>query len=107
MDPLDEQLVKEARLRGVAVRILLEGDKLDDIHRQRLAEYQNAGIAVRHLPSLPMKLAVFDRKRGMVALLDPLVTKPTWTAVLFDHPGMAEAMHGLFEDCWRRAQELG
>ncbi|MBL8294632.1 MAG: TrmB family transcriptional regulator, partial [Bryobacterales bacterium] len=49
----------------------------------------------------------FDRKRGMVALLDPLVTKPTWTAVLFDHPGMAEAMHGLFEDCWRRAQELG
>jgi len=107
VDPLDEQLVKEARLRGVAVRILLEGDKLDDIHRQRLAEYQNAGIAVRHLPSLPMKLAVFDRKRGMVALLDPLVTKPTWTAVLFDHPGMAEAMHGLFEDCWRRAQELG
>jgi hypothetical protein len=39
----------------------------------------------------------------MIALLDPLVTKPTWTAVQFDHPGMGEAMKGLFEEYWRRA----
>lgn len=106
VDPLDEQLVKDARLRGVNVRILLEGDNLDSTHRQRLVEYQAAGIEVRQIASLPMKLAVFDGRRGLIALLDPLVTKPAWTAVLFEHPGMAEAMKGLFEDYWRRASNL-
>jgi sugar-specific transcriptional regulator TrmB len=106
VDPLDEQLVKDARLRGVSCRLLLEGGRLDDAHRQRLADYQAAGIEVRQIDSLPMKLALFDGTRGMIALLDPLVTKPTWTAVLFDHPGMSEAMKGLFEDYWRRAGQF-
>jgi sugar-specific transcriptional regulator TrmB len=106
VDPLDEQLVKEARVRGVSCRLLLEGGRLDEAHRQRLADYQTAGIEVRQTDSLPMKLALFDATRGMIALLDPLVTKPTWTAVLFDHPGMSQAMKGLFEEYWRRAGEF-
>jgi hypothetical protein len=59
-------------------------------------------VAVREGKALPMKLALFDGLRGLVALLDPVVTKPTWTAVVFEHPGMGEAMKGLFEDYWRR-----
>lgn len=106
VDPLDEQLVKDARLRGVNCRILLEHERLDNEHRARLREYQVAGVEVRQIVSLPMKLALFDGRRGMIALLDPLVTKPTWTAVLFEHPGMSEAMLGLFEDYWRRATVL-
>jgi len=39
----------------------------------------------------------------MVALLDPVITKPSWTALMFDHPGFAEAMRGLFEGYWSRA----
>ena len=106
VDPLDEKLVKEARLRGVVCRILLEASSLDDDARQRLADYQSAGVEVRGTAHLPMKLALFDGRQGMIALLDPLVTKPTWTAVTFDHPGMSEAMQGLFEDYWGRAQNL-
>jgi hypothetical protein len=49
-----------------------------------------------------MKLAVFDGRRGMIALLDPVLTRPAWTAVVFDHDGMGEAMAGLFEDHWKR-----
>jgi hypothetical protein len=26
--------------------------------------------------------------------------------VLFEHPGMAEAMRGLFEEYWRRSERL-
>src|SRR5436190_1062199 len=44
--------------------------------------------------------------RGMVALLDPVLTRPAWTAVVFDHDGMGQAMQGLFEDHWRRGSEL-
>lgn len=105
VDPLDERSVRQARQRGVVCRILLEGTTIADDVSNRLAEYSAVGIEVRCADSLPMKLALFDGKRGMIALLDPLVTKPTWTAVTFDHPGMSEAMHGLFEDYWNRAHK--
>ncbi|MBK5290692.1 MAG: TrmB family transcriptional regulator [Acidobacteriia bacterium] len=106
VDPLDEQSVKDARARGVRCRLLLEGARLDEAHRQRLTDYQAAGVEVRQISSLPMKLALFDGQYGMIALLDPLVTKPTWTAVMFDHPGMGEAMKGLFDAYWSRAQDF-
>jgi len=102
VDPLDEQLVKKARGRGVACRLLIESGTLDGPHRQRLEEYALAGVEIGQTNSLPMKLAVFDGSRGLVALLDPVVTRPTWTAVVFEHGGMGEAMKGLFENYWRR-----
>ena len=106
VDPLDEKLVKQARLSGVACRLLLEAGTLDDAHRQRLQEYAGAGVEVRQADSLPMKLAIFDGRQGMIALLDPVITTPSWTAVVFDHAGMGEAMTGLFEDCWRNGLAL-
>ncbi|MCS7316074.1 MAG: helix-turn-helix domain-containing protein [Bryobacterales bacterium] len=106
VDPLDEQLVKQAARRGVLCRLLIQTGTLDEAHRKRLEEYREAGIEVRQAPALPMKLAVFDGERGLVALLDPVVTWPAWTAVVFDHPAMGEAMRGLFEDRWHRAEKL-
>ncbi|MEZ5403050.1 MAG: helix-turn-helix domain-containing protein [Bryobacteraceae bacterium] len=103
VDPAEDQLVREARDRGVTCRLLFETSPGDPAHEERLTAYSAAGVEIRRLDRLPMKLAVFDGSRGMVALLDPLVTKPTWTAVVFDHPGMGEAMRGLFEEYWRRA----
>jgi len=101
VDPLDEQLVKKARLRGVACRLLIESGTLDRVHRQRLEEYAAAGVEVGQSDSLPMKLAVFDGSRGLLALLDPVITRPTWTAVVFEHGGMGQAMKGLFDTYWR------
>ena len=106
VDPLDEQLVKKARARGVACRLLVEAGSLDDEHRLRLEEYMAAGVEIRLADSLPMKLALFDNHQGLIALLDPVITKPTWTSVVFDHAGLGEAMRGLFEGHWRRASEM-
>src|SRR5438552_6475457 len=72
VDPLDEKLVKQARDTGVECRLLLESDKLDDGHRQKLGEYSAAGVEVRQATSLPMKLALFDGRQGLIALLDPV-----------------------------------
>jgi HTH-type transcriptional regulator, sugar sensing transcriptional regulator len=105
VDPLEEQLVKQARLRGVSCRLLLEAGTVDEAHRHQLQEYDSAGVEVREAASLPMKLALFDGRQGMIALLDPVITKPTWTAVIFDHEGLGEAMRGLFEDHWQRNQK--
>jgi hypothetical protein len=49
-------------------------------------------------------MALFDCNRGMIALLDPVITRPAWTSVVFDHAGLGEAMKHLFEDRWTRAQ---
>lgn len=105
VDPLDEQLVKQARLRGVTCRLLYESGSIDETHQMRMTEFRTAGVEVFSTPSLPLKLAVFDGRQGMVALLDPVITKPSWTALMFDHPGFAEAMKGLFEGYWLRAVE--
>jgi HTH-type transcriptional regulator, sugar sensing transcriptional regulator len=104
VDPLDEQLVQQARARNVRCRILLEGDVLDSAHQARMRDYLAMGIEVRHLPSLPMKLALFDSTQGMVALLDPVITRPSWTAVVFDHGGFSQAMQFLFAEYWRKAE---
>lgn len=106
VDPLDEKLVKQAGSGGIACRLLLEASSLDSEHRQQLAEYVTSGVQVRIADSLPMKLAVFDGQHGMLALLDPVITRPTWTAVVFHHEGMGEAMKGLFEERWRRGTDL-
>ena len=102
VDPLDEQLVMEAAARAVRCRLLIEAAPMDDEHRQRLNDYRNSGVEIRFLDRLPLKLALFDVKSGLVALLDPVLTRPSWTAVVFEHDGFAEAMSGLFESYWCR-----
>jgi sugar-specific transcriptional regulator TrmB len=103
VDPLDAEQVMQARERGVGCRLLVEQGTLDANHEKFLSEYRAAGVEVRQIEKVPMKMALFDVRQGLIALLDPVITKPTWTSVIFDHAGMAEAMKGLFEDYWRRA----
>lgn len=106
VDPLDEMLVRQARAKGVCCRLLIEAGTLDAHHRQRLIEYAAAGVEIRQASSLPLKLALFDGRAGLIALLDPVISRPTWTAVVFDHPGFGEAMKHLFEDRWERASRF-
>jgi len=105
VDPLDEELVKRTRARGVRCRLLLEAGSIDEVHRQGLEEYQAAGVEIRTAVALPLKLALFDCRQGMIALLDPVITRPAWTSVVFEHAGLAEAMGGLFDDHWARAAD--
>ena len=105
VDPLDEQLVKETAARGVSCRLLIEAGPIDHEHQGRLDDYREHGVEIRFLERLPLKLALFDSRLGLVALLDPVLTRPSWTAVVFDHVGFAEAMAGLFESYWARAQK--
>ena len=106
VDPLDELLVKEAAERQVDCRLLIEAGPLDGVHQTRLMDYGEDGIQVRFLHRLPLKLALFDGRCGLVALLDPVVTRPSWTAVIFEHAGFAEAMAGLFESYWCRGSKV-
>lgn len=103
VDPLDERMVKDASKRGISCRLLIEAGPMDSEHHERLSEYRSHGVDIRFADRLPLKLALFDRRRGLVALLDPVLTRPSWTSVIFDHEGLSEAMSGLFETYWTRA----
>ncbi len=103
VDPLDVEEILQARLRGVQCRLIVERGTLDAAHQRFLAEYENAGVQTRQIDKVPMKMTVMDGRCGLLALVDPVTTKPAWTAVVFEHEGMAEAMKSLFEDYWRRA----
>ena len=103
VDPLDAEQVIQARGRGVACRLLVEYGTLDSEHQRFLDEYRAAGAEVRQIQKVPMKMAVIDSRRGLLALLDPVITKPAWTSMMFEHEGMAEAMKALFENYWNRA----
>ena len=59
---------------------------------------------IRFHDKLPLKFALFDNRCGLVALLDPVLTKPSWTSVIFEHDGFSEAMSGLFENYWIRGR---
>lgn len=102
-DPLDAAEIIQARRRGVECRILFQEGALPGDGPEYLARYADAGIDVREIGAVPMKMALMDGSRGLLALLDPVLTRPAWTAVIFEHGGMAEAMRILFEDYWRRA----
>src|SRR5450432_697809 len=39
VDPLDEMLVKQAALKGISCRLLIEAGSLDDAHLRRLRDY--------------------------------------------------------------------
>jgi len=103
VDPLDAQQVLQACSRGVQCRLIVERGTLDAAHQRFLADYERAGVQIRQIEKVPMKMAVMDGRCGLLALVDPVATRPAWTAVVFEHEGMAEAMQSLFEDYWRRA----
>ena len=103
VDPLHEQLVKEAARRSIACRLLIEAGPLAEGQGELLNEFRACGVQIGFVERLPLKLALFDAKCGLVALLDPVLTKPSWTAVVFEHDGFAEAISGLFESYWCRA----
>src|SRR5580698_4097872 len=60
VDPLDAELVIQARERNVSCRVIVEQGTLDAVHQQFLDEYRAAGVEVRGIEKVPMKMAVFD-----------------------------------------------
>src|SRR6516225_6630056 len=60
VDPLDAEFVIQARARGVECRLLVEHGTLDAPHERFLSDYQAAGVEIRQIEKVPMKLALLD-----------------------------------------------
>ena len=108
VQPIQEPLVAQLLQNGATCRLLYESHGLSLEYRGQLAEFKQIGEKsdVRVLAELPIKLALFDNKRGMISLDDPVVGHPRITALVFDHKQLATAMVSLFDDCWGRSVKL-
>ncbi len=101
-DPAREPIVHELLERDVACRLLFDAASVDGEAQKGL---EKAGASVRRSENLPMKLALFDQRRGMISLSDPVVSNPQVTALVFEHESLASAMASLFEDFWKRSED--
>lgn len=102
--PGREPAVRQLAAKGVECRLLFQDHLGDD--QSGLEALQTAGAELRVITGLPMKLALFDNRRGMISLDDPVVGHSQITALVFDHSSMASAMRSLFEEFWNRAEEV-
>jgi hypothetical protein len=87
--------------REVSCRLLFDAETVDEAV---LPVLERAGAVVRTAPKLPMKLALFDQRRGMISLSDPVISNPQVTALVFEHESLTSAMASLFEDFWARSR---
>ncbi len=53
VDPLEEQLVKQAVERGVKCRLLVESGRIEERYRARLNEYAAVGVEIRKRSRCP------------------------------------------------------
>ena len=106
VDPVSEPRVRGALERGAECRLIFESRDLDATHRRTLRNLIKTGAAVRVAEELPLKLALFDGRFGMIALVDPVATRPQMTALVFEHEALAAALRRLFLDHWERAKAL-
>lgn len=106
VDPISEPRVKEALARGAECRLIVEKRDLDAPHKKTLRVLAKSGAQVRVAEELPLKLALFDGRFGMIALVDPVLTRPQMTALVFEHNALASALRRLFQEQWERAEPL-
>jgi sugar-specific transcriptional regulator TrmB len=106
VDPVSEPRIKDALARGADCRLLIESRDLDATHRKTLRALAKSGAEIRVADELPLKLALFDGRFGMIALVDPVVTRPQLTALVFEHDALGAALRRLFQDHWEHAQAL-
>jgi len=97
--------VLDALARGVDARAIYEAGPLyhpdaGEFRREHEA-YMAAGVRGVVVDELPLKLAVFDRKAVLTAVVDQALSAPGYpTALLIEHPAYAAASAATFEHHW-------
>lgn len=100
--------VMNALMRGVAARALYESYELDaegaEALRQTRLVYHEVGVEGRVVERLPIRLAVFDRRRALLAMNDPALPDRFPTNLYVDQPDFAEFAAMSFEQMWSSAR---
>jgi sugar-specific transcriptional regulator TrmB len=103
-DDTETRAIADAVARGARVRSVSDAGLLAlPAALTRLRRDIEAGEEARVFPALPFKLAVFDRRVGLVPLDD---SHRTGALLLVREPKLLEALCALFESFWERATPI-
>jgi HTH-type transcriptional regulator, sugar sensing transcriptional regulator len=98
----------DALKRGVKTKTIYElpSEKSDQISLLEAAGDMIAlGEEARVIDELPIKLAIFDEKAALFALVDPIIGKPSVTSLVAEHQALARSFKLLFESIWEKARD--
>lgn len=98
--------LSEAVSRGVKAKSIYEyeeGTKGDFIGIDTIDAFVSLGEEARIIKELPIKLAIFDERRVMLALNDPVTSHPSITTLVIEHSGLAKALKETFNGFWKKA----
>jgi HTH-type transcriptional regulator, sugar sensing transcriptional regulator len=98
----------ESLKRGVKVRTIYElppddNDKIALFDAAR--PFLESGEKGRAIAELPIKMAIFDRKTVLFALVDPVIGRPSVTSLVAEHRALAMSFIVLFESFWEKAHD--
>jgi sugar-specific transcriptional regulator TrmB len=105
-EQIDQQA--EALKTGVQIRSIYEMATDEDEKKwqfEMIERCARGGEEARVLKKLPMKMAIFDSRIVMYALVDPVSKETSLTSQIVEHPALAESLKILFQTLWQQAED--
>lgn len=112
---LDEAAVNLYK-RGGTIRSIYEasynfkikmGDKWENVSPEKLLElckgFEKQGEQVRISERIFQNMAIFDRKKVFVSLVDPEITRYNRSDIIVDNENYAKSMAEYFQSCWDKS----
>lgn len=99
-------LAKEMIQKGVKVRTIYEIEESNHSFDFALKIDKKIGAETRYNSYLPVKLSLFDDKRTMISMSDPMIMQPNLTALVIEHSGMNALIKMAFESYWDKSSPI-
>lgn len=89
--------------KGIEVRSIYEmSDSSNPSFNEAMLAFHEAGEKIMIVPTLPLKMAVFDRSVVLLMLLDKLPSNSTFTTMIIEHKDLANMFISIFDFFWEQ-----
>jgi len=94
----------ESLAAGVRFRVVLDGEVCrSEPHREFMRFYCAQGVEARVVDEVPVRFAVFDRRRAVLHLTMPESGTHRLESLLVNHAGFGQSLQQAFECLWDQA----
>lgn len=107
---IEQQLNQRAELlkKGIVIQGVYDFPEDEEERRLRLRTVSlvtKRGEQARIIKELPMKMAVFDERKVIIALEDPITGKLSLTTLIIEHRSLAKSLKVLFNYFMDKAED--
>ena len=93
--------------RGIITKTIYEvKESIQEDNINGIESFIRAGEEVKFYQDLPIKMVVFDKTAVLLALVDRIQSKESFTTMIVHHPDIVESFIRMFEDHWQKAMTL-